>query len=135
VTADRERLAKIAMVPNLVALLRDVQTGKVARHRLRRTESPAAGQDLWQVPGHGPGGLQKCAPMLGMFRRHGLIHLPEGDPRAENWPWAMTPAGDDFLEHLDDLQREARAEASRWLDDLDDEERAMAADIAAREAR
>jgi hypothetical protein len=133
--ADRRKLAEISTVPNLVALLRDVQDGKVARHRLGRGRSPVAGQDLRQVPGHGPGDLQKCAPQLGMFRRAGLIHLPNGDPTAENWPWAMTAAGDDFLEHLDDLQREAREEASRWLDDLDDEIHAMAADAAEREAR
>jgi hypothetical protein len=133
--ADRRKLADIAMVPNLVALLRDVQDGKVARHRLRRTDSPVNGQDLRQVPGHGPGGLQKCASQLGVLRRAALIDLPDGDPAAENWPWSLTAAGGDFLEHLDDLQREARAEASRWLDDLDDEIHAMAADAAEREAR
>jgi hypothetical protein len=132
--ADRRKLAEISMVPDLVDLLGDVQAGKVARHRLGRTHSPVTGQDLRKVPGHGPGGLRKCAAQLGVLRRAGLIHLPDGDPKAETWPWALTPDGADFLEHLDDLQREARAEASRWLDDLDDEERAMAADIAEREA-
>lgn len=85
-------------------LLRDVKAGLVARHRARRGQSPALGDDRQQLPVAGPGNLRKATARMRTLRRMGLVELPAGDDAAASWPWRTTATGDlaiALLDHID----------------------------------
>jgi hypothetical protein len=103
-------MARIRLEPDQVALLRDVQAGRVARHRLRRGDSPADGDDYQQDPGRGPGGLRKARARLKVLKSHGLVALPAGDATAESWPWITTDLGDTALARAAEQQQQAIAD-------------------------
>ncbi len=93
-------MARISLTPDQADLLRAVQAGKVARHRMRRHESPSLGQDFQDVPGHGPGGLRRAGRGLNSLKTLGLVTLPAGDDHVETWPWKTTDLGDHVIEAL-----------------------------------
>jgi len=102
-------MGRIQLEPDQVQLLRDVAAGRVARHRLRRGDSPADGDDYQQDPSRGPGGLRKARARLKVLAGHGLVRLPRGEPDAEMWPWATTDLGDAALARAAEQQQHATA--------------------------
>jgi hypothetical protein len=96
----------IELTKDMEQLLRDVKAGKVARHRMRRGQSPALGDDRQELPFPGPGNLRKAARRVALLKRYGLVELPAGDDAVVSWPWKTTELGDLALEALDKLDEQ-----------------------------
>ncbi len=90
---------QIQLEPDAQRLLRDVQAGKVARHRRSLSESPKFGDDF-QEDRFGPP-YRRATARVAQLRKKGLVELPDADPVAASWPWRTTRLGDTVITLLD----------------------------------
>lgn len=105
---------RITLDVDQVALLQAVAAGRVARHRLRATETAASGRDYEHRPDQvlASDYRRVHAPMRRLADLN-LVALIPGSSDAMSWPYATTPAGDTVLEHVREQAETSTEEIDR----------------------